>query len=502
MTPAKKVLVNAVVMYTRIIASMLISLVTVPIILSALGASDYGLFQLVAGVIAMFAFVNNSLTVSSQRYMSVTMGTGDIDRVNAVYNSSFYIHVIIGLVLVAVLEIGSFYLDRLNIDSNRIHVALIIYQALIVNMFLKVASVPFEALINAHEDLVIFSVIEFFDSLLVLCLAFSLQYIQSDKLIFYAICVFLITCFNVSAKYLWCRFKYPIYRIRIYNKKNKLQTKEMFGFAGWNVFGSFAIILRNQIISIFINLFHGTILNASYGIANQINGALTNFSSTIQRVINPQLMKSEGMNDRDRLLRISYMSSKFSVLALCLFAVPLILLMPEVLQLWLKDNIPPYTIELSICILILSILYQFSMGIMSSIQAVGKIRNYQITMGGIILMNIPLAYVVLKLGFPVYYATIVYVLLEFVSLIVRICMGKKLVGMPPAQYLNSVVSPSFLIVGISLAVSLIPYYLVDALPLIRISIVSVCYGSTYVLLIWFLAINRNQRERILSRIRK
>lgn len=502
MTPAKKVIVNAVVMYARIITSMLISLVTVPIVLSALGASDYGLFQLVAGVIAMFAFINNSLTVSSQRYMSVTMGTGDIDRVNAVYNSSFYIHLVIGLVLVVILEIGSFFLDRLNIDPNRIQVAMIIYQALILNMFLKVASVPFEALINAHEDLVVFSAIEFVDSLLVLCLAFSLQYIQSDKLIFYALCVCLITCFNVSAKYIWCRFKYPVYRIRLYNKNNQLQTKEMFGFAGWNVFGSFAIILRNQIISIFINIFHGTILNASYGIANQINGALTNFSSTIQRVINPQLMKSEGMNNRDRLLRISYMSSRFSVLALCFFAVPLILIMPEVLQLWLKDSIPPFTIELSICILILSIIYQFSMGIMSSIQAVGRIRNYQITMGGIILMNIPLAYIVLKLGYPVYYATIVYVVLEFVSLIVRIVMGKKLVGMPPIDYLKNVVFPSIVIVGISLAISMIPYYLVDALPIIRIIIVSLCYGLTYVLLIWLFAIDSNQKERILSRIRK
>ena len=495
-----RVIVNTSVLYVKILVSLAISLVSVPLVLKALGASDYGLYNLVAGVVAMLNFLSNSLTVSSQRYMSVAMGTNDERIINIVYNTSFWLHLLLGLSIVILLEVGPFFLGKLNIDPERLGVAEIIFQFLILSTFIKIIAVPFDAIINAHEDMVVFAIIELIDSILMLAIAVSLKYISFDKLVYYGVGVCLISVLSYVMKSIWCHYKYSRFRINLKKYWNDLLTKEMSGFAGWNLFGGLAVIGRNQGVAIIINLFFGTVANAAYGIAHQINGALSHFSHTFQKAINPQLMKSEGMNNRNRLLRISYISSKFSVLALGLFAVPLMVEISDVLNVWLKDDIPPYSGELSVFILLFTIIYQYSMGIMSAIQATGNIRNYQITMGCIILLNVPLAYTLLKIGLPVYSVTIGYVAIELISLVVRIFMAKKLVSMPPADFWSNVLKPTLLILLPSLALCLIPHFIMTRLwP--RLIVTSMVYAMAFFPLLWVFAFDKHQREQILNMIK-
>lgn len=501
MQVATKVLFNTVILYAKILASMGISLVSVPLVLHALGSSDYGLYNLIAGVVAMLGFLSLSLTVSSQRYLSVAMGTNDVFRINLVYNTSFWLHLLLGIVVVLLFEIGSFFIDSLNIATERLWCAKIIYQLLIGSTFVKIITVPFDAIINAHEDMAIFALIEIIDSVLMLAVAVSLKYVSYDKLAYYGLCICLISILTILMKYLWCRYKYTRYHINLKRHWKNLQTREMSGFAGWNLFGGIAMIGRNQGIAILINLFLGTIANAAYGIANQINGAMSQFSVTFQKAINPQLMKSEGMNNRERLLRISYISSKFSVLALAFFAIPLIVEMTDILEIWLGSNIPPYTKELSCFILILTIVYQYSVGIMSAIQAAGIIRNYQITMGCIILMNIPLAFIILRMGYPVYYVTIGFVLIELLSLAIRVKMAKRLVQMPSVAFVTNVIKPTILIILPSLLFCLIPHYMITGLwP--RLIATSAVYGISFILLLWIVALDNKQREQIVIRVNK
>lgn len=501
MNAASKVVINTIVLYAKILVSMAIALISVPLVLKALGASDYGLYNLVAGVVAMLNFLSNSLTVSSQRYMSVAMGTNDEKRINLVYNTSFWLHLLLGFVVVILLEGGSFFIGMLNIEPDRLWCAKIIFQFLILSTFVKIIMVPFDAIINAHEDLVTFAVIELIDSFLMLAIALSLSHIPYDKLFFYGLCVCLIAVLNIIMKFIWCRYKYKRFRINLKKYWGNLLTKEMSGFAGWNLFGGLAIIGRNQGVAIIINLFLGTIANAAYGIANQINGALSQFSSTFQKAINPQLMKSEGMNNRERLLRISYISSKFSVLALGFFALPLIVEMSDVLSVWLGTDIPLYSKELSIFILLLTIVYQYSMGIMSAIQATGNIRNYTITMGCIILLNIPLAYIILKLGYPVYFVTVGYVVLEIVSLVVRIKMAEKIVEMPVSAFYTNVIKPTLLIMLPSLLFCFVPHFFIISLwP--RLIITCLVYAVVFLSLLWIVALDKTQREQVLIRIKK
>ena len=239
----------------------------------------------------------------------------------------------------------------------------------------------------------------------------------------------------------------------------------------------------------------------AYGIANQINGALNNFSSTFQRAINPQLMKSEGMGNRERLQKIALISSKFSVIALCFISIPLIIEMDDVLDIWLRDRIPNSTLELSRCILILSILYQFSTGLMSAIQATGKIKKYQITMGLLILTNVPVAYVILKMGYPIYWVTIGFIVVEFISLIVRVFMSKAIAGLSPIGFVRSVVFPCITICAIPSALCLIPYYFLEG-QWIRVVIVCGTYGIIYLAMVWIVAFEKSQKEAFVGKLIK
>ena len=360
MDATQKVVFNTVILYLKILVTMAVSLVSVPLVLKTLGTSDYGLYNLVAGIITMLAFLNNSMLVSSQRYMSVAMGEGKVDRINSIYNTSFILHLSLAILIVLGLELlGVPSIEKLNIDSNRVTVAQIIFQFLIISTFSRILSVPFDAIMNAHEDMLPFSIIEFIDSILMLIVAFTLRFVLIDKLVFYGGCVASIALLSLIMKYGWCFYAYKNYRLVLSKYVTKSQIKEMLSFTGWNLFGSAALMGRNQGVAVLFNLFLGTISNAAYGISNQINNALVHFSSTFQRAINPQLMKSEGMGDRSRLHRIANISSKFSVLAITFISVPLIVLMDDVLYIWLGNKIPSFTSELSKCILIMSILYQY-----------------------------------------------------------------------------------------------------------------------------------------------
>lgn len=502
MQTSTRVIFNTIVLYIKVVTSLAIALVSVPLVLKALGASDYGLYNLVAGVVAMLSFLNNSMTVSSQRFMSVAMGERNERNINSIYNTSFLLHLGLGLVVVVVFEVlGLFAIDKLNILPERISSAKIIYQFLVFSTFTKIVAVPFDALVNAKEDMLSFSVVELIDSVLMLAVAFSLAYIPGDKLIYYGLCVAATSMLVLLLKYSWCRYAYKECRINLKKNRGTFQIREMLGFTGWNLFGGLAMIGRNQGVAIIINLFLGTIANAAYGVANQINGALGHFSATFQKAINPQLMKSEGMNDRNRLLRISFISSKFSVLALAFFAVPIMIEMNEVLLLWLKDDVPPYTMRLAQLILLLSIVYQYSVGIMSAIQATGRIRNYTITMGSILLMNVPIAYIILKLGYPVYYTIMAFVVLEIISLCVRLIMANHLTGMRIKDYYKNVILPSFMIILIPTLFALIIHFTMDS-SLIRLIIVTITYGLLFVTLMFRFAFEKNQREIIFLKIKQ
>lgn len=446
MNNSDRVIWNSIVLYAKIIICIVLSLWTVPIILHGLGASDYGLYALVAGVIAMLAFLKTAMSSSTQRYLSVARGEGNIEKMNAIFNSTIMLHLLFGIVIVIVLEALTPFLfgHFLNIDPERMFAGKIIYQTLLISMFLTIMMVPFDAELNAYENMPVFAILEISDAVLKLGLAFTLQYIAWDKLIWYGIGMAIIPIIDLLLKYFYTHYKYK----ELYLCKNLLWNPEvlrqMFNFTSWNTFGALAIVGRNQGLAIILNLFYGTVMNASYGIANQINSVMGYFSQTLRKSLHPQLMQSEGKGDRPRMLRLVFTSSKFSVLVMGVIAIPLIVELPLVLKLWLT-NVPEYALEFTRWILISSMVYQLSAGLMAGVLSVGKVKVYQIVISILMLINLPLAYIFLRLGFAPPWVIIGMLGCEILCLIARLFFSKQLFDLPIGTFCIHVILPLLII---------------------------------------------------------
>lgn len=443
MNAANRIILNTIILFFKIVVCTVISLWSIPIVLRQLGKSDFGLYNLVAGVIVMLSFLNAAMTISTQRFISVTRGTDNAVQLNRVYNVSILLHILIGFAIALLL--GGLYpfLDSfLNIPQDRIDAAQYIYVMLIISTFFTIISVPFDAVMNAYENMLSFSMIAIFESILKLSVALSLAFVTTDRLRFYGTCIALIAILVAFTKICYTLFRYRNLRFQLSHYFDWPTMKEISCFAVWNTLGTAVIVGRNQGIAVVLNHFFSTVINATYGIANQVNGLLGYFSSTLQKSINPQLMMSEGMKEEKRLLHLSYLSSKYSVLMVGFCALPLMVEMPFILKQWLRD-MPEYTIEFTRLVIFLSIVYQFSTGIMSLIQSKGRIASYTIVLTSVILMNIPLSYFFLRSGMKPYVVFVIMICIEAISLVIRMLFARKMAQFDIAYFFRKIMLPIF-----------------------------------------------------------
>ena len=452
MNPNNKIIVNTIILYAKIFIDMILALWTVPLVMRALGQSDYGLYNLVAGVVSMLTFLNGSMTVVTQRYMSVTMGKNNLKELNQVYNASIRIHIVLGIILVAMLEICSPLLFNgfLNIDTGRTGTAEIIYQFMIISTLFTIMAVPFDATLNAYENMLAFSLVSISEALLKLLLAFSLCIVSSDRLIVYGLGIAVISILGVLVRFTLVNNNYKDLKIRIKQAIPKPLYYSMLSYAGWNTFGSVAMMGKNQGIAIVLNLFKGTTINASYGIANQVNGLLSSFTSNIQKAISPQLMKNEGANNHNMMVEMSFSLVKIATIVFAIMAVPLVIEMNQVLTIWLHDDIPPYTVVFCQLIIIMQLLFQFTSGVALAIDAVGNIKQYRIVLSAVLVLNIPFAYLLMKMGYPPYYAIMSMIVVEGVCMLVRLYFARKTAGLPVKEYLTKCFYPLIFVIVLSL----------------------------------------------------
>ena len=314
MKSANKVILNTVFLYSKMLISMLLSLYTTRLVLNALGATDFGIFSLVGGVIVMFSFLNLSMSVSTHRYLSFHVDSKNENKLKDIFKTSVILHLIIGLAIVIVLELSRVFLfdGFLNIPPDRIHIAIMVFHLMVISAFFTINSVPYDALINAHENMLFDSILGVFESILKLGIAIWLIYYDNDRLLFYSFLIAVLTILIRLLKSAYCYRNYPECKVNLTKKINKRLFWDMTSFASWNMFGSLASMGRNQGIAIILNLFFGAIINTAFGIANQVSNQLSSFSSMMLKAVVPQIMKSEGNNDRTRMLRLSMISSKFS----------------------------------------------------------------------------------------------------------------------------------------------------------------------------------------------
>lgn len=454
-----RILINTAILYFKLIFTIIVNLYSTRLILNAMGVEDFGIVNLVSGIVAMLSFFQNSLTISTQRFLSVNKGKKDNDMQIKIFNTSIVIHLLLGIALVIILESIAplVFNSSIQIPLERINASQMLYQLTILGTFFVIISVPYDATLNAHENMLIYSIASIIESMIRLAGAIILVRYGNDKLVFYGLLLITIRLVSMVFKSVYCHLKYSDARIKI-SKFSLHSLREMLSFAGWNAIGGFSVSLRSQGIAIVLNIFQGVILNAAYGIANQLLGQLTNFTATISKAMAPQIMQSKGAGEENHMMSLSLKQCKYSYILLLFFAIPLYAEMPLVLRLWLKQ-IPDYGISFCRLILLVSLVQQITIGMQTLIQANGRIALYQSLMSLLIMLNIPFAYFILKMGYNPNLVIVAMLFLEIICLVARLILAHRLVGLSYELTRKELMTPVLIISAISIGITLLCIYM-------------------------------------------
>ena len=487
---------NTLMLYFRQILIMLVSLYTVRVILETLGAEDYGIYNVVAGIVTMFSFMSGAMSMASQRYFSFELGRGNFEQLNKVFNLSLLIYVMIGILILLLGEtIGLWFIsDKLVIPLEKKNSALWVYQFSIVSFLFTILTSPYMAMIIAHEDMNIYAYVSIVEVSLKLGIVFVLRLIAWDKLTLYGLLILAVTIINTTIYRIICLKKYKECSFLFYWNKDLL--KEIVNFTGWNLFGSIAWVCKNQGINILLNQFFNPVIVTARSIASTVNGAVTSFSQNFGTAIRPQIIKTYASGQLKNMLLLVFYGSKGTYLLMYIFVLPLILELPMVLGLWLK-NPPEYTVLFTRLVLLDVLMDSMSYSIMSAARATGKIGMYQFISGGILLLNIPVSWILLLMGTPAYSVLIVAFILTFIVFIVRLLILKRLIDFSIRQFFKMVLLPVCVISIISAILPIIIYYLLvqsilRLFLITSISVISVCLFSYYI------GLNRDERQKVRS----
>ncbi|MGF7409751.1 MATE family efflux transporter [Providencia alcalifaciens] len=461
--PKIKVISNAVITYGKMALLIGISLYTVRELLNNLGIDNYGIFTLSAGLITVFTFLNAAMSISTQRYLSFHQGTNKPDMQNNVFITSLILHFLIGIITISILFsiLPILFSGVLEIEPKFIDDAKTLYICMIFTLFFTIISVPFVATLFSRENILFDSIILILQALLKLIAAKLIGfYPDSEKLSTYGFFLVIISGITCCFYVFYCCLCYPECRIKKQTRCKGL-LKEMSHFAGWNLYTNLCYVLNTQGLNIILNIFLGTKINAAYGIASQVNGQVRELSLSLLRALNPQIMKSEGMEKRERMVRLSMLASKVGFFLVSIVAIPAILSMPKILELWL-NMVPDFTSNICIFLLFASIINQLTVGINSAIQAIGNIKEFQLIIGTVALITLPTSFFLLKAGNSIYSVLILMILIEILTSFIKLFFFSRLCNISIKKYFTECIFRTTLSLLISTTLG---YFLVSRIDL-------------------------------------
>lgn len=498
----KRVAKNTLFLYFRMILIMLVTLYTSRVILAELGIKDYGIYNVVGGVVTMFSFINNCMTTSTQRFLTFALGKRDLKRLKDIFATSLNIHIIIGLLIIFLAEtIGLWFVNnKLVISEDRIIAANWAYQFSILTFCVNIIQVPYNAVLIAHEKMNIYAYISILEVILKLLIVYLLTIVKTDKLIVYGILVFSVQLIIRAIYQFYCKKKFEECKFRLF--WNKCLYKQMSSFAGWNLLGSIAWLLQGQGLNIVLNLFFGPVVNAARGIASQVSSAVMNFISNFQVALNPQITKSYASDNIDNMEKLSYLGIKFSFLLLFTMAFPLCLNINYILHIWLVD-VPNYTEIFIILIMMDSLLGSLFGGpLMTSISATGNIRNYQIFVNSIILCILPVSYFILKLGFDAPSVFCISIIFNLISGFIRFLFCRSQIGYSLKKYISRVLLPISMVSILSLPVPiLLKIYCFRENSFLNTIYLCVITLFITISISWFFCMTKNERTAFIATIK-
>ena len=478
-----------------------LSLYSTRLILDALSVSDYGIYAVVGGVVVMLGFLTNGLLVTTQRYISYYHGRNDRPYVAKVFANSLVLHVAFGLAIALILVLlkAWFFGGVLNIPSDRVAAAEGIYYVTIALLFVTIVISPYKASFVAHEDIVYVSVIEIFDGIIKLMFAFILAWVSSDRLIVYGFMMLAIQVMNLLAFSVYGTMKYDECRLHLkHGTLSASVTRQLMGFAGWTIYSMGTLAARNQGVAIVINHFFGTIANAALGVSAQVNGAVLFVSSSIINAMNPQIMKTEGSGDRQRVLLLASQESKYSSILLLLVSIPLLTELPNILPVWLKE-VPDDTVMFCSFALVTCIVDQFTIGLNTVNRAQGQIGLYTILLFTPKLLCLPIGWWLLDTGHTLQSVLWTVFITEALTSFCRIPYLKYSAGLDIMDYLRRTLLPLLpLVIGmvtfcwVCTQLLSFQYRFLLTIPL------SVLVGMA---MVWLFCLQAEERHYILSLVR-
>lgn len=470
-------------------------------LLEALGVSDYGTYVVVAGFVTLFGFFNATLASTMQRYYNY-VGTKDKDKgLEDVFSTGIYIHLIIALIIVIALEtFGVWYCyNVLVIPANRFNAALIVFHASAFSLFLLILQSPFTGIILSQERMNWYAIVSIIDIILKLAATLSLSYLPTDSLSSYAVLLALISVVDLILYASYAKLHWHF--LHFSRKINHKLAKSLLSFTGWNLIGTFAFMLRGQGVSLLLNSFFGTIVNAARGIAMQVSSAIQNFSSNITVAFAPQIVNAVASEDKQRAGNLMFTESKICYALLLIIAVPLCLEMDYVLHLWLGKNIPAQTNIFAILMLTDAVICTLNTPCTQITMATGNIKKYQVGSSIVNLCLIPVCYIFLYIGFSAISSFIITILFSIINQIVCCHFTYKAFRIDIPEYIYKVIVPCF---SITLLLPILPALIRFSMygSFFRFTIVTVVDVMTAIPFVYLLLLNKQERRSTLNAIKK
>lgn len=494
MNNSNKIILNTAVSYVALIVKMVVGLFTVRFVLRALGEVNYGVYVVVGGIVAMLDILSSNMSNTSLRFLAHSLGHKNKDEILVTFNTTVYVHYIICIISVLVLEVGGLIMFEyiVNIPADKIGDAKIIYQFMIISTIITINAVPYDAVTNAHEKIWMLSIFDILQVFLSLSLALFLLVYDGNRLIMYSFCLMLIQFIMRIAKVLYAKKRFPECR-RIQKKYfDKERMKEILSYTGWNLLGSITALLRGHLRSLIINMFFGVRLNAAEGVSRQVNKPLNMMVTSMTRAINPQIMKSEGGDNRERMKYLVMMGAKYSSFLFAVLGIPVLIKIPFLFDIWL-DQVPEFAVIFCRLSLVSILLEKFTFQLVHAINAVGKIRNARLTGIFTELIIYPIAYVLFKHGYPavtIYYLSIFSIVLGSIS---RLYFGWSVAEINPWEYLKKAVFSVLWPLMIATAVVvLLDYFIVEGW--ISVILVFLIFIMTFPALFWLMGMSEGERK--------
>lgn len=479
---------NTTLLYARTAIVMLVSLYTSRVIIQALGVEDYGVYTAIGGIVSILSVITSPIDNAISRFLTFELGRDDKQRLKRYFSTGLTIMLLFSILAVLLLEFfGLWFINnKMVVDESRMEAANWVLHFSIAAFVINLISSPFRASIIAHERMSLFAYMGILDVVLKLAVAFLIKFSSFDKLVLYAILLFVISVIVLVIYYWACNRDFEECR-KPSLKLDKELFRGLFSFAGWNMFGGAASFCRGQGINILFNLFGGPIVNAAYGVAHQVNAAIENFVNSFTTALTPPIIKSYASSQKNYMLDLVYQGAKYSYFLIYLFALPIMLETEYITKLWL-GQIPDYAVVFIQLMLVHSIIESLSKTIMAGVNASGRIRLYQIVIGGFQILILPISYYLLSLGLPPTSALVATIVIDCIALLVRVIMAQGIFSLSFTDFFKRVIIvtvvvtllsvPLPLFLRLSLEESFFRFLLVSGLGLISSLVAILFIGCT------------------------